>query len=65
MMFANPFACFPLVVIFTISGLGGVMLVITQIPILQITFFVIFMCSGIAGYIVSAVAVDLYPTSLR
>lgn len=58
----NPFVS---VVIFTISGLGGVLLVVTQIPIVQITFFVLFMCSGIAGYVVSAVSVDLYPTSLR
>lgn len=47
------------------SGVGGFMCMLTRIPVVQITSFIFLMCGGMAGNVVSAAAVEIYPTSMR
>lgn len=46
-------------------GFGGLFVMFTDIPIVQILCFVLMMCPGMAGNVLSSAAVEYYPTSLR
>lgn len=47
------------------SGIGGISAMLTEIPIIQIGSFIALMCGGIAGNVISAAIVEIYPTSCR
>lgn len=47
------------------SGATGFVCVLCDIPVVQVTAFILLMCSGMAPSIVNAAIVDLYPTSMR
>lgn len=46
-------------------GISGIGCVLINIPLVQIVFLLIFLCCGMAGNVVCASAVELYPTTLR
>lgn len=54
-----------IVVLLAGCGVGGLVVMFTDIPIVQILGFVILMCPGMAGNVLSSAAVEFYPTSLR
>lgn len=53
------------VFILVVSGSGGILCILSDIPLVQIGSFIALMCCAIAGNIVNAATVDIYPTSLR
>lgn len=54
-----------LVVLLVGTGITGYVCMLSDIPIVQVSAFIILMASGMAPNIVNASIVDLYPTSLR
>lgn len=54
-----------LAVVLGISGLGGVLAMLTRIPFIQIASFIVLMCGSIAGNVINAAIVEIYPTSCR
>lgn len=60
--------CFSFVAIVFIlvgTGLCGISCVITNIPFLQIGFYIVMLTCGICSNIVNAACVEIYPTALR
>lgn len=53
------------VVILTGGSLSAIACVLVEIPIVQIGFLILFLCTGITGNVVNLSTVDLFPTSLR
>lgn len=47
------------------SGAGGIICMLTSIPIVQISSFIALMCCAMAVNIINAATVDIYPTALR
>lgn len=56
---------FLLVFILSVTGLSGIGCMLTDIPALQISFFLSLLCCGVAANVVSSATVELYPTTLR
>lgn len=63
--FANILFSLEIVFICVSTGLGGIGCMLTDIPILEIIFFLILLSCGLAANVISTVTVDLYPTALR
>lgn len=53
------------VFLFGVSGAGGIICQMTDIPLLQIYSFMTLMCCGMAGNVISAITVETFPTSSR
>lgn len=53
------------VVILIGGGCSAIACVLIDIPIAQIGFLILFLCTGIAGNVVNLSTVDLFPTALR
>lgn len=56
---------FESVFILFVCGLSGIGCMLTDVPALQIYFFISLLTSGVATNVVSSATVELYPTSLR
>lgn len=54
-----------LVVTFLVCGFGGILCMITDIPIVQVYAFTTLVSCGLGMNVVNSVAVELFPTSLR
>lgn len=53
------------VTVLSICGFGGIVCMLTDVPLVQIYGFNILMISGLAVHVLNSVAVELYPTALR
>lgn len=54
-----------IVFIFIVCGFGGILAMLTDIPIVQVYAFTALMSCGLGMNVVNSVAVELFPTSLR
>lgn len=61
----NYYPFFEIVFIMVVTGLSGVLCMITDIPIIQVYSFTALMSSGIPISVINAATVELYPTALR
>lgn len=56
---------FVLVFVNIVSGLGGVVAMLTDIPIVQVYGYTALVSCALALNVVNAVAIELFPTSMR
>lgn len=54
-----------IVFILVVSGAGGILCMLSNIPLVQIYSFIGLMCCGMAVNVVNAATVELYPTASR
>lgn len=53
------------VVVQALSGIAGILAVTVHVPVVAIYSYVMLIVSGVAVNVVSALTIDLYPTTLR